>query len=105
GLVAASIDLGPPHDYGAERSQAFHAALLERVRALPGGQSAALTQYVQLSGSRSGGGVSRPDRPDVHVNASYSTVGVGYFETAGIELIAGRPFTEADVAGAPAVVI
>jgi predicted permease len=106
GMVAATIDLGPPLDYSNERGYAFHRVLLERVRALPGVQSAALSQYVLVSGSRSGGAVRRADRPDIAaVHASYSSVSPGYFATMGIELIAGRGFTDADRAGAPPVVV
>ncbi len=38
-------------------------------------------------------------------NASYNAVGVGYFKTMGIPLIAGREFMESDADGAPKVAI
>jgi putative ABC transport system permease protein len=106
GVVAATIDLGAPLDYHGERAREFYRALIERVSALPGVQSAALSQHVLLSGSRSGGGASRPDAPEaVTTNVSVSSVTPGYFETMGIELVAGRGFTDADADGALPVVV
>jgi predicted permease len=106
GVVAAAIDLGPPLDYGRERGRGFHEMLLERIRATPGVEAAALSQDVLLSGHRSGGPVRRSDMPEMpSVNTSASSVSPGYFETVGIELIAGRDFTEADAEGAAPVVV
>jgi predicted permease len=106
GVVAATIDLGAPLDYERERAREFYRALIERVSALPGVQSAALSQYILLSGSRSGGGASRPDAPETGTtNVSVSSVTPRYFETMGIELVAGRGFTDADADGAVPVVV
>lgn len=105
GVVAATIDLGPPLDYDSERGYAFQRTLLERVRALPGVESAALSQYVQLSGMRSGGNVRRADEPSLNTHAAYSAVTPDYFATMRIEIVAGRGFTDADDAGAAPVVV
>jgi predicted permease len=107
GAVAATIDLGPPLDYDEERGRAFHRALLERVRALPGVESAGLSRLVLATGSSSSDDVGRPDAPQIaQVNASYTVVDPGYFATMRITLEAGRGFTPSDDAGtAPVVVI
>jgi len=106
GLVVATINLGPPLDYDRERAQVFQRALRERVRTLPGVESVAFSQYVLLSGSRSGGGYRPADAPaDASVHAAYSSITPTYFETMGIRLVAGRAFTDADADDAAPVVI
>lgn len=106
GVVAATVDLGAPLDYDVESGRAFHQTLLERVRTLPGVETAALSRYVLAAGSSSGGNVRRADVPDgVEVNASYTLVSPGYFRTMRVELLAGRDFTDADDADGPPVVV
>jgi predicted permease len=39
------------------------------------------------------------------MNSSYNQIGIDYFRTLGIPLIAGREFTRADAAGAPKVAV
>jgi len=106
GVVVATIDLGSPLDYDRERGRAFQRSLLQRIRALPRVERAGLSQYVLLSGSRSGGGVRRADARDAPIiHASYSSVSADYFETMRIDVVAGRGFTEADDEAAPPVVV
>ena len=47
---------------------------------------------------------SRP-APGVNTNASAARVGVDYFRTLGIPLLAGREFTDADTKGSPQVAV
>lgn len=106
GVVATAIDLGAPHDYDQERGRAFQRELLARVRALPGVEAAAASQYVLMGGSRSGGSVrseEAPDRPSTY--ASYTAITPEYFETMGIGILEGRGFTEADAEGSPPVAV
>lgn len=87
----------------------FYDRTLQRVRALPGVQSAGATHVLPLSGDSSvrplrieGQTVSDPrDLPIAH----YRVVTDGYLETMGIPLRAGRTFDSRDVAGRPLVVI
>jgi predicted permease len=46
-----------------------------------------------------------PAGPDVDNNSRYNEVGPGYFSTFGVQMIAGREFTEADRRGAAQVAI
>jgi predicted permease len=99
----------PPAYRGAERTGAFYAQLLERVRALPGVTDAAAIDSVPLGG---GGGTGvpllegRPEpRPDEAVEADLRTATSGYFRTMRIPLLKGRFFEGRDRPGAPRVVI
>ncbi len=106
GVVATTIDLGAPHDYDRESGRAFDRELVQRVRALPGVDAAGLSQFVLLSGARSGGGVRPEEAPDApSTYAAYSTVTPEYFSTMGIEILDGRGFTDADDESAPRVAI
>jgi predicted permease len=106
GVVVATINLGPPLDYDRERGQAFQRALRERMRALPGIEGVAHSQYVLLSGSRSSGRYWPADAPDdASVRAAYSSITPAYFETMRIRMVAGRAFTDADADDAAPVVI
>lgn len=106
GVVVARFDLGSPHDYDRERGLAFHAALEERVRALPGAEQVGLSQYVLLSGMRSAGRVWPSATQDsVSIAASYSSVSPGWFEAVGVDIAAGRAFADTDDGGAPRVAI
>jgi macrolide transport system ATP-binding/permease protein len=86
--------------YTLERAQIFQDALLDRVRALPGVESAAFARMTPLSYVSSAtapivvDGYQPP--PDESPTAEYNEVGDNYFVTMGIPLAAGREFTRAD---------
>jgi putative ABC transport system permease protein len=83
----------------------FWQQLLDRVRVLPGVESAAVGTVVPLTDSHSRSdvtieGMAQPTpgnypHPDVHI------VSPGYVETLGISLLRGRTFTDADSEKAP----
>ena len=77
---------------------AFHNALLERVRHLPGVEAAGLTSIVPGDGGLGDAGVVFPEHsplpPGVHQFAMYRTADPGYFSAIGIPVIKGRVFTE-----------
>jgi hypothetical protein len=72
--------------------------LLERVRALPGVQSAAVARWVVLSPSPFPPAPTRVDgytpRPDENMGISGNMVTGDYFRTLGMRQIAGRAITE-----------
>jgi len=94
-----------------ERNQIapFYSQLLDRIKALPGAQSAAVTSSLPLAGFDSDAGFVIEGRPAPQPNqqpvAWYSSVSPDYFRTMGMRLIAGREFTERDNENAPKVVI
>ncbi|HKV33427.1 MAG TPA: ABC transporter permease, partial [Pyrinomonadaceae bacterium] len=87
-----------------ERIPGFKDELLERLRAIPGVESAALTNIMPLrdwgGGSAWIDGAAREPKP-----TRLSRVGPGYFQTLEVPLLAGRDFDGRDRAGAPDVAI
>lgn len=87
------------------------ADVLERVRQLPGVDSASLVRFLPLASEGFGWGLSLPgtvrsesDSP-AFVGGSGNVVAPGYFTTMRIPLVAGRDFTDHDAPGAPEVTI
>jgi putative ABC transport system permease protein len=100
-LVAATVEL-PDSRYDEKRAASFYDQLLERVRGLPGVESAALSGGLPPSGRRMSYSTrekGKPESPRIDVAA----VGPKYVETIGGRLVAGRSFTPADREGAPRV--
>ncbi len=94
-----------------EAKRAFHHALVERVRALPGVEAAAATflRPLELGGigvnswiALEGEGSEAQDR---NPSVNYQSVTPGYFEAMGAHILRGRGFEEADGASAPGVVV
>ena len=84
--------------------------VLERVRRLPGVESASLVRFLPLAGEGFGFGLSLPGAvrfqgESAIVGGSGNVVAPGYFAAMRIPLIAGRDFTEQDGPGAPEVAI
>jgi putative ABC transport system permease protein len=82
-------------------------AFLERVRSVPGVQSAALTALVPLSqDDMNRGAFSISEKPDVETaSGDYRSVSPGYLETMRIPLLAGRTLQESDDKQHPPVLV
>jgi putative ABC transport system permease protein len=83
--------------------------LVQRVKAYPGVESAAVVNMLPLGGSNSSNsyfveGVPEPP-PSQENEGRYRVSTPDYFHTMGIRVLRGRSFTEQDKAGAPPVVI
>ena len=83
--------------------------LLDRIAALPGARSAAVTTMLPMSGAGStihfnvkGRPVATPDK---YTLAGYRAVSGGYFQTLGIPLASGRLLNDRDRQGAPRVIV
>jgi predicted permease len=92
------------------QQSATFASFLNVVQAVPGVQSAALTEIVPLSQDDMDMGFfvikeQPPLAPGMHMAADYRDVSPGYFHTIGIPLIEGRTFTDHDNIDSPRVVI
>lgn len=108
GVLTARVAL-PPAKYPDNPAIAdFYARLVERVRALPGVEHAAMVGRLPLDGTGMTGPVLLRNVPDDRQNPAqvdHRAITPDYFRTAGIPLLAGREFTAADGADAPPVVI
>jgi macrolide transport system ATP-binding/permease protein len=99
GVLETAVDLRGA-GYELQRAIHFNEELLDRVRALPGIESAAFARNTPLSyGSYSSSPIAvdgyQPP-PDEQPTIEYNQVGPGYFSTIGIPLLSGREFTRAD---------
>jgi predicted permease len=106
-VLVAELEL-PMAKYDKARSEAFYQRLLERVRALPGAQTVSTANFTPLSGTIGLSTVmveGQPAKPGEGNTTDTNTVGAGYHELMGIQLLQGRGFTEQDRLGAPDVVI
>ena len=102
-VITMAIDL-PWDRYptGTERA-AFYPALIERVKAIPGVESASVSGDVPLEGT-GGENLRLPGRDD-RLLVRFKRADDGYFSTLGIPVKAGRGFTPDDRVGAPYVVV
>ena len=91
------------------QTSAYLDRLLERLRAIPGVQSAAAASTLPLSGESDWGtfliaGRSAPDWTKAYA-ASWRGVSVDYFRTLGIPLLRGREFSPGDAKNQNAIII
>jgi predicted permease len=108
GVLLASFD---PFlsGYDEIRGREFYRRLVERVRTVPGIQSATLARRLPLTD----GGIAFANvaidgyapAKDEDMRLHYETVGPQYFQTMRITFVRGRDFDERDQEGAPGVVI
>src|SRR5881296_3538098 len=93
--------------YKLDRAKIFHTQLLDRVRALPGVESAALTRVTPFSYNPPSSAPIEIDgyqpAPDEQPNADYVQVSEDYFSTLGVPLVVGREFTKNDDENSPRV--
>ena len=95
--------------YDPPGTRAFFVRMAERLRSLPGVESAALADMGVLTGNEWDNWITiegRPRKPgeeppDPHFNA----VSPGYFQTLGMHILAGRDFRPSDDFGAPRVAV
>ena len=92
-----------------EQRAAFMKNVVDRVRALPGVESAAATGTLPLGGGNWGRSLTVEGYPVLSVGQApsiqHTVVTSNYFQTMGIHLLAGRDFTEADRNGSQLVTI
>jgi len=104
-LVAFTVNPGNA-GYDGPRTSRYVDQLLDGVRSLPGVTRAARTSTVPLAGDSSQTWLSGPRQAAGHTlpsPVSVANVGLDYFATLGLPVVAGRPFDARDVKGAPHV--
>lgn len=100
----------PQQQYSTQAAvDSFNATLLDKVRKIPGVQAVGATSMLPASGAQSFGaffleGYVSPKPGELNFAWPSQVVG-DYFTAAGIPLLRGRSFTEADRDGAPLVII
>ena len=109
GVLTARISL-PATRYSEERlTVEFFKNAVARIQALPGVQSAAGITYLPMSGPGIGTSFYRLDRAKPADGEMPTTevrpITPGLFKTMGIPQLAGRDFTDADIATAPHVAV
>lgn len=106
--LTMSFDLGL-QGYDKPRGEQFQRQLIERVRALPGVQSAALTDFIPLSLNYNSNQVFVEGQPAERgqnaPQAMVASITPQYFEAMGSPLLAGRGFEEQDKVSSEKVVI
>jgi predicted permease len=108
GVEIASIDTSVVGDSEAS-GVSFGRELVERVRRVPGVESASMASVLPLANETMGVGLSLPGaaplpgQESADVPGSGTIVTPGYFATMRIPLRAGRDFTDQDAIGAPLV--
>ena len=90
-----------------EQQNAYVDELLRHTRAVPGIRAAGLTDAIPLASDRAWGVAGKGQiYPRGHVPEAFiRVVSEGYFEAAGIRLVAGRVFTERDGTSSEPVVV
>jgi macrolide transport system ATP-binding/permease protein len=107
-VVATSVSLVAA-GYDVPRAKIFQDNLMDRVKAMPGVESAA---YARLTPLGYGTYSETPIAVDGYqppleeqLTVEYNQIGPAYFATLGIPLLSGRDFTRADDENAPLVAI
>jgi predicted permease len=90
--------------YDEQRGRRLYQALLDRLRALPGVESAGLAATVPFGLVSNGRTIQRADDPPStqagRVSCRFNIVSDGYFETMGVPVLRGRSFRAAEAASA-----
>jgi len=108
-VLSMVVSVAGSNEADPERRALFYPQLLDRVRALPGVESAGGINHLPLAGDIWGWSFAiegRPKpRPGESPGAVYRIVMPGYFETMRLPVLRGRAITERDDARAPGVVL
>jgi predicted permease len=94
--------------YKPSQTPSLHQSLLERLSALPGVRSIALSATPPISAGSWSSSVTIPGytpAPKENRQSTLNRVSGQYFETAGISMVAGRPFNNDDTANRQKVAV
>jgi len=108
GVLSAGLTLPAAKYADPNQINNFHKQLFERVSALPGVKSATIAYDHPLQSNwvdsfQIEGRVATADSPSL--SANFVPVGPDYFDTVGVQLVAGRKFTAQDDQDHPGVTI
>jgi len=100
--------ISAPTQYTGERIPVFYQQVLERVKALPGVQSAVLARNLPMSGTDPSMPIAiegTPPPSQVPIVTRFRAIGPDYFKGLQISLLSGREFNEQDTAASPKVAV
>ena len=107
-VVSSVVDLFSA-GYKPDRARIFHTELLDRVRTLPGVESAALTRVIPFSYNVFSSAPIEVDGyqapPNEQPTVEYVEITEDYFTTLGIPIVSGREFVRTDDENAPPLAI
>jgi predicted permease len=107
-VVSSVVDLFSA-GYKLDQAKVFHTQLLDRVRTLPGVESAALTRVIPFSYNVFSSAPIEVDGyqppPNEQPTVEYSEISEDYFKTLGIPIVSGREFMRTDDENAPLLAI
>jgi putative ABC transport system permease protein len=108
-VLTTTLSLSLAKYPGTEQQRAHFAELVERVRAVPGVESAAAIYPLPFGGAESSNSFLIPGRVAPRSgdspSANYRAISQDYFRVMRMSIARGRAFTEHDREGAPPVVI
>ena len=108
-VLSMVVSVAGSNEAETGRRTVFYRQLLDRVRTLPGVQSAGAINHLPLAGDTWGWSFAiegRPKpRPGESPTAVYRVAMPGYFQTMRLPVLRGRAIAEADDARAPGVVL
>lgn len=102
GVLIADMDL-VSLNIPVARWHEFERDLIDRIRAVPGVESAAAVRFIPLGGAGTSNKVWAG--PGEEIDSNINWIGPGYFRTLGIPLLAGRDFDPHDTQQSPRVAI
>ncbi|MDQ3950978.1 MAG: ABC transporter permease, partial [Gemmatimonadota bacterium] len=107
-VLVARVALPPTTYREPARAARTFKQIAERVQAIPGARAAAVVSQAPLGPGGGSNGLVPEGRPlsaKSAINSRLRIITPAYFTAMGVQLKRGRPFTEADAAGAPRVMI
>lgn len=108
-LLTARVQVPGARYVDARRAAGFYTNTLERLRVLPGVESAAAVSFLPLSGPGIATSFHRADQPEPAAGTAPTTdvrpVTPGFFRTMGIPQLAGRDFDGSETEDSPPVAV
>ncbi len=107
-VLTAMVELPSAQYTKPEQKIAFYQQLLDRVKTLPGVNSASGVLPLPISGDDANGSFEiegRPTEPGDEPQTDYTWINLDYFKTMKIALVEGRDFSVRDNLKSPSVVI
>jgi predicted permease len=108
-VLTTTVSLAGDPQYVGERREALYHGILNQIQALPGVQSASMTNHLPLAGEMWGTSIymeGQPlPRPGEAASGIYRVARPNYFQTMNIPILQGRGFSDRDSENSPAVVI